>query len=222
MAPGNASTRSCVAISVCAQDATANPAQGLSTRRPSPRPRAVGLTGATAPRRAPGASARASWTPWDGSLLWWGPPPTCQSVMEPSSGWASGAMGCPAGAGSGPIARRLGGWRRGGHCCAAIGRCAWRWSSVPTRGKAAELTVDTVRAWMLELTEVERRMGARLARWDVRRRARASLRGLRSPVERNNGWQLAAGNGDDTPYGAQHVLGRARWDAEAVRDDWRG
>ena len=75
---------------------------------------------------------------------------------------------------------------------------------------------------MLELTEVERRMGARLARWDVRRRARASLRGLRSPVERNNGWQLAAGNGDDTPYGVQHVLGRARWDAEAVRDDWRG
>jgi SRSO17 transposase len=86
----------------------------------------------------------------------------------------------------------------------------------------AELTVDTVRAWLLELTEVERRMGPRFARWDACRRAGASLRGLLSPVERKNGWQLAEVNGDDTPYGGQHLLGRAVWDAEAVRDDLRG
>jgi SRSO17 transposase len=84
------------------------------------------------------------------------------------------------------------------------------------------LTVDTVRAWLLELTEVERRIGARFPRWDVRRRAGAYLRGLLSPVERKNGWQLAEVNGDDTPYGVQHLLGRAQWDAEAVRDDLRG
>jgi hypothetical protein len=41
-------------------------------------------------------------------------------------------------------------------------------------------------------------------------------------VERKNGWQLAEVNGDDTPYGVQHLLGRAVWDAEAVRDDVRG
>ena len=46
--------------------------------------------------------------------------------------------------------------------------------------------------------------------------------GLLSPVERKNGWQLAEVNGDDTPYGVQHLLGRAVWDAEAVRDDLRG
>jgi SRSO17 transposase len=45
---------------------------------------------------------------------------------------------------------------------------------------------------------------------------------LLSPVERKNGWQLAEVNGDDTPYGVQHLLGRAVWDAEAVRDDLRG
>jgi SRSO17 transposase len=90
-----------------------------------------------------------------------------------------------------------------------------------THTSPAELTVDTVRAWMLELTEVEQRIGARFARWDVRRRAGAYLRGLLSPVERKNGWQLAEVNGDDTPYGVQHLLGRARWDAEAVRDDLR-
>jgi len=90
------------------------------------------------------------------------------------------------------------------------------------RTAPAALTVDTVRAWLLELTEVERRIGARFPRWDVRRRAGAYLRGLLSPVERKNGWQLAEVNGDDTPYGVQHLLGRARWDAEAVRDDVRG
>lgn len=90
------------------------------------------------------------------------------------------------------------------------------------RTSPTALTDDIVRAWMLELTEVERRMGARFTRWDVRRRAGAYLRGLLSPVERKNGWQLAEVNGDDTPYGVQHLLGRAQWDAEAVRDDLRG
>src|SRR5262245_8545260 len=85
----------------------------------------------------------------------------------------------------------------------------------------AALTLDTVRAWLLELTEVERRMGVRFPRWEARRRAGASLRGLLSPVERKNGWQVAEGNGDATPYGVPHLLGRAQWDAEAVRDALR-
>jgi SRSO17 transposase len=87
------------------------------------------------------------------------------------------------------------------------------------RTSPAELTVETVRDWTLELTDVERRIGARFSRWDARRRAGAYLRGLLSPAERKNGWQLAEVNGDDTPYGLQHLLGRAVWDAEAVRDD---
>jgi SRSO17 transposase len=40
-------------------------------------------------------------------------------------------------------------------------------------------------------------------------------------VERKNGWQLAEVNGDATPYGVQHLLGRAQWDANALRDDLR-
>ena len=69
------------------------------------------------------------------------------------------------------------------------------------RTSPAELTVDLVRAGLLELTDVERRIGTRFARWDVRRWAGAYLRGLLSPVARKNGWQLAEVNGDDTPYG---------------------
>lgn len=90
------------------------------------------------------------------------------------------------------------------------------------RTSPAELTVETVRAWQLELTEVEQRIGARFLRWDARRHLGAYLRGLLKPVERKNGWQLAEANGDHAPYGVQHLLGRAVWDPEAVRDDLRG
>ena len=81
-----------------------------------------------------------------------------------------------------------------------------------------DVGLDTVRTWALWQTEVERRRGPQCARREVRWRAWASLRGLRSPVERKNGWQLAAVNGDTTPYGVQHFLGRAVWEADALRD----
>ena len=53
----------------------------------------------------------------------------------------------------------------------------------------------------------------------VGKRARAYLRGLLGGAERKNGWQLAEAVGDRSPHGVQHLLGRARWSAEAVRDD---
>lgn len=84
-----------------------------------------------------------------------------------------------------------------------------------------DVNLETVRTWMLWQTEVERRMGARFARREVRWRAWAYIRGLLSPVERKNGWQLAEVNGETTPYGVQHLLGRALWDADALRDDVR-
>jgi SRSO17 transposase len=43
------------------------------------------------------------------------------------------------------------------------------------------------------------------------------LRGLLSPAERKNSWQLAEVSGDTTPYAIQHLLRRALWDPEAVR-----
>ena len=85
----------------------------------------------------------------------------------------------------------------------------------------ADLGLETVRAWALWLTEVERWLMPHFARREARRHAWAYIRGLLSPVERKNGWQLAEVNGDATPYGLQHLLGRARWDADAVRDDLR-
>ncbi len=74
----------------------------------------------------------------------------------------------------------------------------------------------TVQTWALWLTEVERRILPHFPRSDARRRVWAYLRGLLSPVERKNGWQIAEVVGDATPYGMQHVLGRAQWDVEEV------
>jgi SRSO17 transposase len=65
------------------------------------------------------------------------------------------------------------------------------------------------------------RIGAQFARAEARHRALAYIQGLLSPAERKNGWQLAEINGDTTPYGVQHLLGRALWEADAVRDALR-
>jgi len=81
--------------------------------------------------------------------------------------------------------------------------------------------LEQVQQWRFWLQEVERRMGRHFSRPEARQRASAYVRGLLSPVERKNGWQLAEVSGAVNPYGAQHLLGRATWDAEQVRDDLR-
>lgn len=43
------------------------------------------------------------------------------------------------------------------------------------------------------------------------------MAGWLSPAERKNCWQLAAMSGDNNPC-CQHLLGRAKWDADALRD----
>jgi SRSO17 transposase len=68
---------------------------------------------------------------------------------------------------------------------------------------------------------VGERLSVHFARSEVRQRARDYLHGLLSGAERKNGWQLAEVAGNATPYGLQHLLGRANWDADAVRDDLR-
>jgi SRSO17 transposase len=71
------------------------------------------------------------------------------------------------------------------------------------------------------LTDIERRLAPYFERAEPRRHAMAYLCGLLSPAERKNSWQVAEASGDATPYGLQHLLGRAVWDPEAVRDELR-
>src|SRR6516165_3375323 len=80
-------------------------------------------------------------------------------------------------------------------------------------------TAAQVSTWADEVTAVGARIGSRFARSEPRRRALAYLRGLLSDAERKNGWQMAEYLGDPTPDGVQHLLARADWDPDAVRDD---
>lgn len=63
------------------------------------------------------------------------------------------------------------------------------------------------------------RLRGRFSRQELRERAEHYLRALLSQVDRKNSWQLAEAAGADSPHGFQRLLGRACWDADAVRDD---
>src|ERR671913_1681268 len=78
-----------------------------------------------------------------------------------------------------------------------------------------------LRSWSEELQAVGNRLSDHFARSEVRQRAQDYLRGLLSEAERKNSWQLAEVAGNYTPYGIQHLLGRASWDADALREDLR-
>jgi SRSO17 transposase len=87
----------------------------------------------------------------------------------------------------------------------------------PTPDEAA----SAVQGGMAYLADVERRLAPYFARAEPRQRALAYLRGLLSPAERKNSWQVAETSGAATPYGFQHLLGRADWEPDAVRDELR-
>lgn len=80
-------------------------------------------------------------------------------------------------------------------------------------------TTVQVERWAQELTMVADRLAPHFVRSEPRERAVAYLRGLLSSTERKNGWQLAEFLGEPSPDGVQHLLSRANWDADAVRDD---
>lgn len=84
---------------------------------------------------------------------------------------------------------------------------------------AFEMTIKEAEAWAEGLLKIADRIGTHFPRSEPRQRALAYLKGLISPIERKNGWQLAEQAGDETPYGVQHLLGRAEWNADEVRDD---
>ncbi len=78
-----------------------------------------------------------------------------------------------------------------------------------------------IRKWGRELDRVSDRIGVRFGRPEIRNRARVYLEVLFSNVPRKTGWQLAQRAGDASPKNIQHFIGRAKWDADEVRDDWQ-
>jgi SRSO17 transposase len=91
----------------------------------------------------------------------------------------------------------------------------------PVETPVPELALSDIQVWSVYWAEIERRIGMVFARSEARTRAMAYLAGLLRPAERKNSWQLAESSGDQTPYGFQHLLGRAEWDPELLRDRLR-
>lgn len=85
--------------------------------------------------------------------------------------------------------------------------------------QSQERELAVIKSWGDALKEVGYRIGGRFARSESREQAVSYLQGLLSPVERKNSWQLAEALGEPTPYRIQHLLGRARWEADGLRND---
>src|SRR5918997_6143696 len=85
----------------------------------------------------------------------------------------------------------------------------------------ADVDLLEIQVWNQYWAELQRRIGPVFARSEARARALAYLAGLLSPAERKNSWQLAEITGAPTPYGFQHLLGRADWEPETLRDRLR-
>ena len=75
--------------------------------------------------------------------------------------------------------------------------------------------------WKRELLRAHDRIAGLFARSEACERGLAYLQGLLSGCERKNGWQLSEWMGEAAPYAVQHLLDRARWDADAARDQVR-
>jgi len=86
---------------------------------------------------------------------------------------------------------------------------------------AAADSVDLDR-WQAAFSEVIDRIAPRFARYEPLRHAAGLIQGLVSGLDRKNCWTIAEHRGESTPDGLQHLLARAKWDADAVRDDLRG
>jgi SRSO17 transposase len=88
---------------------------------------------------------------------------------------------------------------------------------------AAGHSVDEIdpACWQEVWEELWGRVAGRFGRADLRWRAKAFVRGLLADLPRKNCWTIAEHGGDPTPDGMQHLLARAVWDHDAVRDEVR-
>jgi len=85
---------------------------------------------------------------------------------------------------------------------------------------AAAHRVDPDR-WCTQFGALIDRIGPRFSRYEPLRHAAGLMLGMVSGLDRKNCWTIAEHRGDCSPDGLQHLLSRAKWDAEAVRDDLR-
>jgi SRSO17 transposase len=76
-------------------------------------------------------------------------------------------------------------------------------------------------AWSAGVDELLDRIAGRFGRIKLRARVRGFLLALLADLPRKNCWTIAEHAGDTTPDGMQHLLARAVWDTDGVREDLR-
>ena len=102
-------------------------------------------------------------------------------------------------------------------------RLAARKNVTVTNKRAAQPAAHSVDPdrWWTEFSAVIDRIAPRFARYEPLRHAAELMLGMVSGLDRKNCWTIAEHRGDATPDGLQHLLSRAKWDADGVRDDLR-
>ncbi len=76
-------------------------------------------------------------------------------------------------------------------------------------------------SWEKELSTLKSRLAPMFRRKELKATASAFLDGLLSGITRKTGWLMAEQAGLDRPYRMQSLLGRSRWDEDALRDEVR-
>ena len=81
---------------------------------------------------------------------------------------------------------------------------------------------QTLELWSGELCTIKAQIRCLFGHASVAASAAAFLDGLLGPERRKTGWMRAEAAGDPGPWRQQAVLGRSRWDADALRASERG
>jgi SRSO17 transposase len=76
-------------------------------------------------------------------------------------------------------------------------------------------------SWERELAGLKQRLAPIFGRRELQETGGAFLDGLLSGIERKTGWLLSEQAGAERPYRIQSLLGRSRWEADALRDEVR-
>jgi SRSO17 transposase len=77
---------------------------------------------------------------------------------------------------------------------------------------------DALELWASSLREAKRRIRPLFSQERVAVSAGSFLDGLLGPERRKTGWMRAEAAGDPGPWRQQAILGRGRWEADALRD----
>ena len=86
------------------------------------------------------------------------------------------------------------------------------------RGMTGASIETTLELWATSLRDVKRRMRPLFTQHCVARSAESFLDGLLGEERRKTGWMRAEAAGDRGPWRQQAILGRGRWDADALRN----